>query len=314
MSQASLSGMADVHMAAPESLLMTLTPWEYAAEPGMTIRGWRSRPSGKPILHFMHGNGFCGLTYEPLLRLLAEHYDLFLSDAQGHGDSDAGGAFRGWNATAETAYAAWRHFRADYGAVPALGMGHSFGGVLTTLIAAAHQDAFDQVVALDPVYFTPTMLRALTAYRWLRLRAPNPLAARAENRRDGWDDRAAAREYFEGRGMLKGWRADALEAYIQHALQETDKGLTLKCPPRLEAAVFATFPDRLWPSIKLARQPMAIIYGESSYPFVVKSALRAASVNRRVRLQSLPGGHCFMQEDPDAALAHILALAASAEG
>ncbi|ABC31638.1 predicted Hydrolase or acyltransferase (alpha/beta hydrolase superfamily) [Hahella chejuensis KCTC 2396] len=314
MSQASLSGMADVRNSPPESLLMKLIPWEYAAEPGMTIRGWRSRPSGKPVLHFMHGNGFCGLTYEPLLRLLAEHYDLFLSDAQGHGDSDAGDAFRGWNATAETAYAAWRRFRADYGAVPALGVGHSFGGVLTTLIAAAHQDAFDQVVALDPVYFTPTMLRALTAYRWLRLRAPNPLAARAENRRDGWDDMAAARKYFEGRGMLKGWRDDALEAYIQHALQETERGVALKCPPRLEAAVFATFPEKLWPSIKKARRPMAIIYGESTYPFVVKSAQRAASINPNVRLQTLPGGHCFMQEDPDAAFTHIMALAASAAG
>ncbi|WLQ14907.1 alpha/beta hydrolase [Hahella aquimaris] len=313
MSHASLSGMAGVQKAAPESLLMMLTPWEYVVEPGMAIRGWRSRPSGKPVLHFMHGNGFCGLTYEPLLRLLAEHYDLFLSDAQGHGDSDAGDAFRGWNAAAETAYAAWRHFRADYGSAPVLGVGHSFGGVLTTLIAAAHHDAFDQVVALDPVYFTPTMLRALTAYRWLRLRAPNPLAARAENRRDGWDGMAEAREYFEARGMFKGWRDDALQAYIQHALQETERGLTLKCPPRMEAAVFATFPDKLWPSIKHVRQPMAIIYGESSYPFVVKSAQRAASVNHRVRLQMLPGGHCFMQEDPDAAYAHILALAASAE-
>lgn len=34
---------------------------------------------------------------------LGEHFDLWLSDVQGHGDSDHGGVFRGWNRTAALA-------------------------------------------------------------------------------------------------------------------------------------------------------------------------------------------------------------------
>ena len=47
------------------------------------------------MLHFLHGNGLSSLTYAPMLRHLSEHFDLFLSDVQGHGDSDHGSRFRG---------------------------------------------------------------------------------------------------------------------------------------------------------------------------------------------------------------------------
>ncbi len=78
---------------------MSLSPWSHSCSAGFTLRGWRSEPSGKPLLHFLHGNGFCGRTYEPMLRLLAEDFDLWLCDIQGHGESDHGGRFHGWTST-----------------------------------------------------------------------------------------------------------------------------------------------------------------------------------------------------------------------
>ena len=50
---------------------MDLVAWAHRASAGFTLRGWHSRPSGKPVLHFLHGNGFCTRTYEPMLGLLA---------------------------------------------------------------------------------------------------------------------------------------------------------------------------------------------------------------------------------------------------
>ena len=82
---------------------MQLIPWSHPTSAGFTVRGWHSVPSGRPLLHFLHGNGFCGRTYEPMLRHLAGHFDLWLSDVQGHGDSDHGGIFIGWNRNAELA-------------------------------------------------------------------------------------------------------------------------------------------------------------------------------------------------------------------
>ncbi len=35
---------------------MSLSPWSHSCSAGFTLRGWRSEPSGKPLLHFLHGN------------------------------------------------------------------------------------------------------------------------------------------------------------------------------------------------------------------------------------------------------------------
>ncbi len=72
---------------------MQLERWQYLTHHGFTLRGFHSPPSGKPLLHMLHGNGFSSLMYQPMLQVLSQHFDLFLSDAQGHGDSDHGGVF-----------------------------------------------------------------------------------------------------------------------------------------------------------------------------------------------------------------------------
>ena len=36
---------------------MQLLPWSHDTSAGFTLRGWHTPPSGKPLLHFLHGNG-----------------------------------------------------------------------------------------------------------------------------------------------------------------------------------------------------------------------------------------------------------------
>ena len=85
-----------------------LLAWSHRGSAGFTLRGEYSTPSGKPVLHFLHGNGYCGRTYWPMLQILQTDFDIFISDMQGHGDTDHGGRFHGWNCTAELALEAWR--------------------------------------------------------------------------------------------------------------------------------------------------------------------------------------------------------------
>ena len=92
----------------PGFFVMQLISWSHDCRgEHLTLRGWHTPPSGKPLLHFLHGNGFCGRTYEPMLEHLATHFDLWLCDAQGHGDSDCGKRFLGWDRNAELALQAW---------------------------------------------------------------------------------------------------------------------------------------------------------------------------------------------------------------
>src|SRR5690606_15849945 len=104
------------------------------------------------------GNGYCGKVYWPWLSQLADDHDLFLSDAQGHGHSDVGGHFVGWSRSAELAIQALDEYRSHWPEQPVYGIGHSFGAVLTLLMAAQRPDLFDRLILLDPVLFSRSMI------------------------------------------------------------------------------------------------------------------------------------------------------------
>ncbi|WP_028693968.1 alpha/beta fold hydrolase [Pseudomonas cremoricolorata] len=279
---------------------MHLIPWSHRSSEGFTLRGWRSPASGKPLLHVLHGNGFCCLVYQPLLLQLSEHFDLWLSDVQGHGDSDHGGAFRGWDRTAALAVEAFQAGRGEYAQVPRYALGHSFGGVLSGLIVATHPQLFERAVLLDPVLFSRRMIGLMKAARLLGLERRHGLARKAASRRSQWPDRAAALAGLRGRGIFKGWQDEALQAYVEHALGDSSEGVVLKCRPSREADVFASMPRRLWPSLQRIDVATLILHGEASYPFVGPSAQRLARINPQVQQRQVPGGHCFMQEHVEA--------------
>lgn len=287
---------------------MQLQAWSHASSAGFTLRGWHSPPSGKPLLHVLHGNGFCGRVYQPMLARLAEHFDLWLCDAPGHGDSDAGEHFLGWNRCAELAVEAFQAGRGVFGEVPCYALGHSFGGVLTALILARHPQLFRRAVLLDPVIFPPALLVFSRTLQLLGLQRKRALIQQTLRRRASWPSREAAESGLRGRGAYRNWTPEALRAFVEHALVERDASVELKCRPSREAEIFGSSPRRLWSSIRRIRTPAQILHGERSYPFVARSAQRCVALNRRFSEQQVAGGHCFMQEDPQMAAERVLAF------
>lgn len=287
---------------------MQLIPWSHESSEGFTLRGWRSPASGRPLLHFLHGNGFCCLAYQPLLMHLGEHFDLWLSDVQGHGDSDHGGVFRGWNRSAALAVEAFDAGRGEYGDVPRFAVGHSFGGVLTGLILATEPRLFERAVLLDPVLFSRRMIGVMGAAALVGLHRRHALARKAATRRSHWPDREAVLASLQGRGIFKGWTDAALHAYVEHAIGECGEGVVLKCRPSREVEIFSSFPERMWTHLARIQTPTRILYGEHTYPFVPHSVQRLAALNHQVSVQQVAGGHCFMQEDPAAAAEQVMSF------
>jgi len=288
---------------------MQLLPWSHATSAGFTLTGWHSPPSGKPLLHFLHGNGFCGRTYEPMLADLAEHFDLWLCDVQGHGDTEHGGRFHGWNRSAELAVEAFEAGRGIFGEVPRFALGHSFGGVLTSLILARHPQLFQRAALLDPVLFSKAMMGVMALSELVGLHRRNVMAQKSAARRRHWPDRANAFTLLQGRGIFRGWTDPALQAYVDHALKEAaDGGVELKCRPSREVDIFSSFPKRLWPSLGKIGTPTLLLYGNKTYAFVGQSAKRLSGLNPAVSIAEVPGGHCFMQEHPADTAARVLAF------
>lgn len=282
--------------------------WQHPSSAGFTLRGWHTPPRGRPLLHFLHGNGFCGRMYEPMLSHLAADFDLWLCDIQGHGDSDHGGPFVGWNRNADLALEALQAQGRAFEQVPTVAVGHSFGGVLTALLLAQHPQRFTRAVLLDPVLFTPSMVLGLTLAEATGMARHAPLARQARGRRARWASRQEALDGLRGRGVYKGWQDDALNAFVTHGLRDdTDGSVTLKCHPSREAEIFSSGPERLWNHLGRVRTPTEVLHAQHTFSFVTESVHRWADINPVVRTQLVPGGHCFMQERPQDTAARVRA-------
>ncbi len=284
---------------------MNLQPWSHATSAQLTLRGWYSEPSGKPILHFLHGNGFCGRVYTPLLERLSADYDLWLCDIQGHGNSDAGSKFLGWNRNGELALEAFQAQRGIFGNAPVYATAHSLGGVITSLIMAQQPQLFRAAVLLDPVIYTPGLQIMMKSAERLGLTI-NKIAKKTRTRRAHWPDRDAAYAALTGRGTFKGWTPDSLAAFVDYALRPAEQGgVQLKCAPELEATIFSSAPNGLWSALGKVQTPLLFMYGEESFPFVPKSAALWAQRNGHVQTEQVAGGHCFMQQYPEASAQRV---------
>ncbi len=282
-----------------------LRPWTCSVDRRIALRGWEDPNPSKPLVHFLHGNGFSGLSYAPFLSELHPGYALFIQDLLGHGDSDAGESFPGWGGMADHALGVLACRASEWEGRELLGVGHSLGAVISILIAARRPDLFDRLVLMDPVLFSPGMLLGSRVAGALGLLRFHPLARRTRARKATFETRAQARASLEGRGVFKGWTEESLESYLAHGLKEEGDGVALKCPTWLEAEIFASVPQGLWRALRDLRCPTHIIVGEATHSFIRASVRRAARINPVITFEETPGGHCFMQERPEKAAAMV---------
>lgn len=306
------AGRHSARLSDPHASPLDLERWQHAdPEFGLTLRGWRTPPRGRPLVHVLHGNGLCARTYAPMLEPLADRFDLWLCDAQGHGDSDAGGHFLGWNANAAMVA---RALRAHHPAptVPVFAVGHSFGGVLSALMAANDPSLFRRLVLLDPVIYTPLVAASVALLDRTGLQGLLPLVRATRRRRTRWPSREEAFARFRGRGVFADWQDAALRAYVDHGLREDGDGVALKCPTAIEAAIFSTGPVGLWRQLDRLATPTLLVHGDRTLPFVAPSARRLAARHPHVQVEAVAGSHCFMLAEPEAAARRVAAFLAEA--
>jgi len=286
-----------------------LEPWQYSVSGGFTLRGYYTPPTGKPVVHFLHGNGFNGLVYEKFLAPLSEHYDLFLSHAQGHGDSDSGGDFENWDESAHYFTEVWQQYSGLWNNVEKIGIGHSFGAVNTLLMSGNDETLFDHIVLLDPIIGSRFWTLMANGLSTVGLSKYLPMVRQALARGTEWPDYDALHRYFHQRGIFKGWDDDCLASYLNHGIKLSAEGVyLLKCPPRIESQIFSSYTSKLWSSLAALRIPAHVLFGSDTYDFVRSNLPALEGTYPTVQSYEVTGGHCFMLEHPEDTAEQVLGL------
>lgn len=278
------------------------------SEPGIELALIEWPGSGPPaLLH--HANGFCAALWAPVAERLASRFRVFAVDARGHGDSST--------PDGDDAYA-WAKLAQDLGAVAdwvrreagtesiALGLGHSFGGTLTMAAAAATEGLYDRALLVDPV-----ILPRHDSPAYAEMRHSNPMADRARKRRHHWESREAARAFFEEKSLFADWTPRAIGLYIDEALAEVETGVELKCPGRVEAAIFSgSRPFDPYAVAEKARLPVRVLRATAG-SFSIESYRDLIRVLPNGELGEIEGGHLVVMERPEAVAAAALEFAAA---
>lgn len=272
-------------------LLEAATPWSYQVNPQLTLRGGHYDQGRKTLIHFMPGTAFGCKIYWPFLGKLAENFDIFWHDYQGHGDSDCGqDEFHGWRATVDRAQHVIKQHALSERYENIIGMGHSYGGCMTIILAAENPTLFSQLLLTDPFM--------VTAEQEASYRTMIPMLAEKTRKKDPtWTDESSFRQYLSSRFMFQNWQEPAILATIAHNMRrEHDGRLVLRCPPVIEAGVYEDVVPALWPSVERLNLPVTILSGQQTVPFFSEAHSHATRLKPHIKLVKLAGGHNFMQE------------------
>ena len=249
---------------------------------------------------FLHATGFNAMTYRSILAPLSPGMRILAVDQRGHGSS---------NLPADPAkLKSWKPYRDDLLALlstldgpPPVLSGHSMGGTVAILAAAAKPASVSGLVLFDPVVIGRWQMIAAHLPGGSKAMKSSPLALGAAKRRAVFDSVEAAFAAYKGRGAFKTWSDIMLADYVAGGFRErTDGKVELTCAPAMESAIFSSHAHNAWAAAARVRAPVEVFRAEQGSTCRIPSAEAFFTSNRRAHLTTVLGtSHFLPMERPD---------------
>ncbi len=240
----------------------------------------------KPALFFAHANGFPASCYHSLFTELEPNFDILTIDCLGHNPNHP--VVNGWEPMViEIIEAIEASSRS-----PVMGVGHSLGGGVLYMAALKRPELFSQVIMLDTPIFGPlksSFLGMAKRMGWIDRVTP---ALRTKVRKQTFQSRESAKNYFATKGLFENFTEAALNDYVNYGLVEQGDRLTLKFKRQIEYQIFRNLPHHLYRQFHRQQVPISVIVGEQSD--VITAADRRNFTKRVAKcVVGIPGTHMF---------------------
>ena len=238
-------------------------------------------------LHFLHANGYPPECYKPLLELLKTQYHIFGMKLRPLWDDSRIEEINDWHPFSDDL----QGFLTTGGFAPAIGVGHSIGGIVTLRTALRDPGKFRALVLLDPVLFMPAFLVGWNLVRAIGLGEKiHPLIAGAKRRRRTFDDLESIFRSYRSRNVFKYMSDENLRIYIEGiTVQRPDGGYELVYSPEWEAHIYLTgLRDfDLWRDLPNLKVPTLIIRGAETDTFLERNANLVKKKNQKIKIVTL---------------------------
>jgi len=241
----------------------------------------------KPLLHFLHANGYPPECYLPLLEHLQNNFHVFGMKMRPLWDDADMDGIKDWHPFSDDLL----RFLTDRKPGPVIGVGHSIGAIVTLRAALREPDKFRALILLDPVLFNPAYMTAWNIVRALRLgHKLHPLIPAAQKRRRSFDDFEAFYQSYRAKQIFRYMSDESLRTHIKGMTRFHDDGVyELAFPVEWEIHIYMTgLRDYdIWKNLHKLNIPTLIIRGDETDTYVEKNAAYTLKKNPNIQIQTL---------------------------
>ncbi|GAB4544149.1 MAG: alpha/beta hydrolase [Anaerolineales bacterium] len=238
-------------------------------------------------LHFLHANGYPPASYQPLIDSLTKQYRVFGMLLRPLWENARMEDLQDWRPLSDDLLRLLST-RKD---LPAIGVGHSVGAIVTLRAALRDPRKFRALILLDPVLFAPPILFAWNMVRAVGLgNKLHPKINGALKRRRAFDNLDLVFRGYRARSVFRYVSDDALRAYIAGMTRPAQNGgYELVYSPEWEAHIYLTgLRDfDLWKALPALTVPTLILRGAETDAFLPNAARLVQKKNPRIQVQTL---------------------------
>ena len=238
-------------------------------------------------LHFLHANGYPPDCYKPLFELLSTKYHLFGMMLRPLWDDSKIEELDDWHPLSDDLL----RFLTTSRLGPAIGVGHSVGGIVTLRAALRDPGKFRALILLDPVLFVPSSLVTWNLIRALGLgNKLHPKIVGALKRRSTFDNLDMAFRGYRSREIFRYMSDENLRSYIEGITKPgSDGSFELIYSREWEAHIYLTALRDLdlWDELPKLKIPTLIIRGAETDTFLEKAATLVKKKNQKIQIKTL---------------------------
>ena len=258
------------------------------------MHAMESHRVGREHLVFAHANGFPGEVYRELFDVWRMRFAVSAIPRFGHdGDYPVGPRWPGLVRQMVD------HVQAHVDPDDRLWLvGHSLGGYVSTLAAAALGDRVAGVVLLDSPLISGLSARLVRCGRQLGFDRYMMPIRQTRSRRQTWPDVDAVHAHFAARAAFARWESRTLRHYAEHGTLARDGSRVLAFDREIELAIYRSLPTMTVVSAaRSVRAPIGFIGGTASRE-VRHVGMRATRAATQGRVAWIEGSHLFPMERP----------------
>lgn len=297
----------------------------------------KSRLTGKPVLHFVHANGFVGECYMSLFEIWSQYFTVVAIMRFGtHSDYAIDD---NWHSLTWQVADSIDKTCQIHGVASLVAVGHSVGAMTSLQAYYKNSAKISQIIALDP-----PLLMGRTAVLWHLAKYIDRQnnnhtimdrispSGKSKHRRDVFDNRQHAYDNFKDKQLFKRFDERAFLAYINHGMCHQknninannadtqlvdvnnsnqadihfdDTPVTLTIGKDKEVAIFRTIPTWSWYHKPKTKAGITLIVGDDSH-FTKMGSYTGASTVLGLTVLYHKGTHMFALEYPQSVATLVL--------